>query len=303
MSGHRTEIDRALAFVAAHLDRPLTLGEVAAVAGLSEHHFHRVFHELVGEPLGRFITRRRLELAALRVAYEPHRPIGVIALESGYSSLSNFTKAFTAHFGCSPSAIRGGSTTPAVGRLTSAHGKTFSPALLYSLPPSLDPRQRRERARALGVRHEEMKATPLVCLASPYGYDLAALDETWTTLLAHAATLLRRQGPLDAWGRAFDSPHLTAPEHQRYHACVAIDPLPAVQPPLFHAQVEPGHYAVFPYDGPVDGVEERWRTIFSCWVPESVVEPVDFVAIDRYTGDAPREGHVTMEMWLRVAPR
>lgn len=302
MSGHRPEIDRALAFVAAHLDRSLTLREVAAVAGLSEHHFHRVFHEQVGEPLGRFVTRRRLELAALRVAYEPNRAIGVIALESGYSSISNFTKAFTAHFGCSPSAIRAGSTTPAIGRLTREHGKRFSPADLYVLPPSVGERDRRERARSLGVRYEETPSIALVCLASPSGYDLAALSETWRTLLDHSASLGAGSGPIDAWGLGHDSPHLTAPEQQRYHAAVALD-VQDTPPPLFRARLEAGRYAVFPYDGPVAGVEERWRTIFSCWIPESVVVPADFVAIDHYVGDEPRDGAVTMEMWLRVVPR
>ena len=67
----RTEIQHALRFVAEHIDRPMTVAEVAKAVGLSEFHLHRVFHATVGESLGRFITRRRLENAALRLAYEP----------------------------------------------------------------------------------------------------------------------------------------------------------------------------------------------------------------------------------------
>jgi AraC-like DNA-binding protein len=45
-----------------------------------------VFHATLGESIGRFITRRRLELAALRLAYEPDATITAIALDCGYSS-------------------------------------------------------------------------------------------------------------------------------------------------------------------------------------------------------------------------
>jgi len=102
----RPEIARALHYIAEHLHQPLTVADVAKVTHLSEYHFHRQFHALVGEPLGRYVTRRRLELAALRLAYEPDRSITEIALESGYSSSSNFSKAFSAYFGCSPSQVR-----------------------------------------------------------------------------------------------------------------------------------------------------------------------------------------------------
>ena len=76
------------------------------MAHRSEFHFHRIFTAIVGEPIGRFISRRRLETAALRLAYQPERSVGDIALACGYSSISNFSKAFSAFFGCSPSQVR-----------------------------------------------------------------------------------------------------------------------------------------------------------------------------------------------------
>ncbi|WP_437900592.1 helix-turn-helix domain-containing protein [Sorangium sp. So ce124] len=140
-SAHRPEIERALRFIAANLERPITVADVARAARLSEFHFHRVFHAAVGEPIGRFITRRRLEQSALRLAYEPDRSIMDVALSSGYSSASNFSNAFAAHFGCSPSQVR----TPerglpvAIGRLTSLYGKDFRPEELYTTLATTDP--------------------------------------------------------------------------------------------------------------------------------------------------------------------
>lgn len=297
----RPEIARALQYVAAHLEEPLALADVAKVARLSEFHFHRLFTQAVGEPLGRFVTRRRLEIAALRLAYEPHRSVTDVALGAGYSSLSNFGKAFSAHFGCSPSEVRHGSTTRAVGRLTERHGKDFTPAELFALPPDLDPAERARRAAALDPRYETTAGLSFACLSSAGGYDLGALTDTWTSLLGRARALGLCEGPVDAWGIAHDSPQLTAPEACRYDACVPCPPGAALPAPLFAGRLPPGRYAVFAYRGPVAGVAERYREIFSTWVPERRVELADYAAFDRYVGDEPEGDQVDMEMWLRLA--
>lgn len=209
-SAHRPEIERALRFIAAHLDAPITVADVARAAHLSEFHFHRVFHSIVGEPIGRFITRRRLELSALRLAYEPDRSVTDVALSSGYSSASNFSKAFAAHFGCSPSQVRNPERglPVALGKLTSLYGKDFRPEDLYTLPPELGREERRREAAKWGarVRFETTSGLDFACLAGPGGYDLAALERTWSELITCARQLGLCEGNVDAWGVPHDSP-------------------------------------------------------------------------------------------------
>lgn len=76
-------MERALCFIADHLEEPMVVADVARAAGLSEYYLHRVFREAVGETIGRFVMRRRLETAALRLAYQRDRSISDIALSSG----------------------------------------------------------------------------------------------------------------------------------------------------------------------------------------------------------------------------
>ncbi len=76
---HRARIERALAFIADNLGRPPTVAEVARVAALSELHFHRVFAAVMRASVGEFITRKRLETAALMPAYHPWRSVTDIA--------------------------------------------------------------------------------------------------------------------------------------------------------------------------------------------------------------------------------
>lgn len=269
---------------------------------MSPYHFHRVFTAEVGEPLGRFVTRRRLEEAALRIAYTSHS-ITEIALSSGYSSSSNFTKAFGVHFGCSPSDVRRGSAIQAVGRLTRRHGKDFSPADLYTLPQPTPPTQRRHIAASMSVRFEETRGLTMACLEDTSSYDLHALSETWGALIDCARQLGFAGEDVDAWGFLNDSPALTPSEHLRYHAAVPCPPDTPLPPPLFTSQMHAGRYAVFAYEGPVRLVEAHYRRIYSCWFPESALSPADFVPLDRYVGDAPVDGRVQMEAWVRVCTR
>jgi len=306
-TGFRPEIERALQFITEHLDSPLTVAQVARAAHLSEFHFHRVFHAVVGEPVGRFITRRRLELAALRLAYEPDRNITDIALSSGYSSTSNFSKAFSAHFGCSPTRVRQPELglPSAIGRLTAVYGKDFQPSDLYALPPEVAPEERRRRAAEWDarVRFVTTEGLDFACLASPGGYDLATLEQTWSELIGHARQLGLCEEAVDAWGIAHDSPQLTAPEWCRYHACVPCPPDRPLPPPLFRGRLSQGRYAVFRYAGEVAGVELAYRSIYSCWFPESILAPDDFTPIDHYISDEPKDGHIDLELWFKVRPR
>lgn len=303
-NGHRPEIERALRFIAEHLDEPITVAEVARAAHLSEFHFHRVFHAEVGEPIGRFVTRRRLELSALRLAYERDRTVTEIALSSGYSSASNFSKAFSSYFGASPSDVREGhAASESVGKWTVQYGKEFRPADLYVVPPAMNDDERRARAAACRVRMESWPGLDLACMAGPGGYGLETLSPLWEELIERCRQLGICGGAVDAWGIAFDSPTVTAPELCRYHACVPNPVDQTLAPPLFRARMPEGRYAVFSYDGPISGLDDAFRTIYSCWFPLSSLAPEDFTPYQRYVGDEPKDGQVQLEIWLRARPR
>jgi AraC family transcriptional regulator len=306
VKAHRPEIERALAFIAEQLARPISVAEVARAARLSEFHLHRVFHAAIGESIGRFITRRRLELAALRVAYEPDVPLTTVALESGYSSSSNFSKAFAAYFGCSPTRVREPELElPAsIGKIGALYGKPFRPAELYSLPPgaSVD-ETRREASRWEGrVRYEEIAERHLGCLAVP-GYDVERIEQGWRELIERARQLGLVRDDVDAWGVAHDSPQVTAPELCRYHAGIPCAADSSLAAPLFHGTMPAGRYAVFLYEGRADGVAAAYRSIYSSWFRQSSLVPADFTPFDHYVSGFPRSGRVEMEMWLRVRGR
>jgi len=103
---YHARINRVSNHIATHLDQTHTLEELAEVAALSKFHFHRLFSAITGETVQRHVTRLRLERAAATLIYKQERTITNLALDHGFSSGANFSKAFSKHFGVSPSDYR-----------------------------------------------------------------------------------------------------------------------------------------------------------------------------------------------------
>ncbi len=95
-------VDAAVDHVVQNPDLPLTLEDVAAVAGFSPFHFHRVFAATTGETLHAFVTRVRLERALHLMAHRRTASLTEVALACGFSSSSHFSRTFRARYGVSP---------------------------------------------------------------------------------------------------------------------------------------------------------------------------------------------------------
>lgn len=113
---YRERINRVIRYMHEHLDDPMNLNVLASVAGFSPYHFHRIFAAFVGEPVGEYIRRMRLERAAHQLR-DSDLAVTQIALDAGYETPSAFTKAFKVHFGISPTEFR---TTRGVHPLSTA---------------------------------------------------------------------------------------------------------------------------------------------------------------------------------------
>ncbi len=108
-------------------DRLIGLAELAAHAGFSRHHLNRLFSECIGESLGEFARRIRLERAACCLR-SGARPVADLAFEAGYSTPEAFARAFRLAYGIPPSEYRSRSTPWQLAAPTGIH---------WSEPPAL----------------------------------------------------------------------------------------------------------------------------------------------------------------------
>lgn len=98
-------INRAIDFILANLQRSHMLDDVAQAAHVSPFHFHRVFRSIVGETPAQFTRRVRLERAISILSHDPARPLTSVALDCGFASSSDFSRAFKQRYGVPPSAF------------------------------------------------------------------------------------------------------------------------------------------------------------------------------------------------------
>lgn len=101
------QLNRLREFIDAHLDQPLRLTDLAAVAGLSEYHFARMFRQSQGQAPHQYLLQQRL-LRAEQLLQESSDSITEIALRCGFSSTSHFSNRFRQARGITPSALRRG---------------------------------------------------------------------------------------------------------------------------------------------------------------------------------------------------
>src|SRR5437764_7645952 len=106
----RSEYERRMHKVLDHIDRQLDksldLVTLAEVAHLSPFHFHRLFAAWMGETLGDYLRRRRVEVAAMRLSSQPRLSVLTAAISVGFGSGEAFARAFKTRFGCAPTAWR-----------------------------------------------------------------------------------------------------------------------------------------------------------------------------------------------------
>lgn len=106
----RSEVTEAVArmraYIAAHLQEPVTASDVAKAAGYSQFHAARVFREETGLSPFEYIRKERLTASARALRSGSPRVLDV-ALDYVFSSHEGFTRAFTNGFGISPKRYAG----------------------------------------------------------------------------------------------------------------------------------------------------------------------------------------------------
>jgi len=100
-----TRVQPALAFVSRRPHRESSLQALAAQAGLSAFHLHRLFVGVTGETPKQYTQRLRVCRGAA-LLLTSSRTVLDIALACGFESHETFTRAFRRHFRQSPRAYR-----------------------------------------------------------------------------------------------------------------------------------------------------------------------------------------------------
>lgn len=94
-------LDRVVEYIAANLSQPLSVAEVATVAGMSSYHFARLFKASTGVSPHQYVLAQRIERAKRLLAAGQSNVIDV-ALDCGFNDQSYFSRVFRRAAGVPP---------------------------------------------------------------------------------------------------------------------------------------------------------------------------------------------------------
>ncbi|RZT07542.1 AraC family transcriptional regulator [Kribbella sp. VKM Ac-2569] len=302
---YTTRLNRVVNHIGARLDEPLTLRELADVAGFSPYHFHRIFKGVMGETLSSFIWRLRLERAANLLVRQPRTRVTDIALSCGFSSHSNFARAFKERFGVSASEFR--TVQPRKpGDTDRKEGEGSTTRALYA--PNEWARYPKER-RTMNV---EVKTLPTyhVAYIRRFAYSKGVFAEHLNAAFQQVCGWVAAQGLFGpdtlVIGVPHDNPDVTPNDRCRYDACVTVPSSVTTASTDVDIQDLPGgRYAVLRID--VDEPAEiglKADAMYGDWLPRSGFQADDRPPLEiYYDSDEPgTEKRIVLDFCIPVTP-
>lgn len=290
-------INRVLDHIDAHLAQPLSLADLAAVAHFSAWHFHRVFQAMTGETLADRVRRRRLEVAAGRLLFLPPEPVLAIALDVGFGSAAVFTRAFSAHFGVTPTAWRRGAFRAWAGqrrlqlsKIHQADRKVHQAVVeAFGHDRTAWPRGRVAVTAEPGDApvKVELRTLPAARVAylrhiGPYGE--SGIPRTWQRFAAWCGERGLMQPRRPMYGISHDNADVTPPEKCRYDACIEVDAGFRPEGEIGVQILRGGRYACADFKGTSNQIHAAWVQLCD-WLPDSGWQGDDAAPLERYGTD------------------
>ncbi|MBE0357001.1 AraC family transcriptional regulator [Pseudoalteromonas phenolica] len=249
---------KSIDYIEQHLDRKISVHEIAAASHYSTYHYSRIFKALVGDTPKEYLRKRRLTLAAKRLLTED---VGILelALECQFDSQEAFTRAFKALFDMTPAQYR----------------KINEPfRLLYRKPFSESDLDHLQNSVSMEPEIINQPAMKIVGIANEYEDGDLSLPKLWSGFRPYRDSIPNRVG--DHWFGIYENYQEDEDTTRFVYICSAeVENFENVPDGLITREIEAQTYARFTHQGPIAKIEETLRYIWGSWLPKSNYEYTD----------------------------
>ncbi len=259
-----------------HLDEELDLQKLAEMSNLSTYHFHRIMKAFLGETLGAYIIRVRLETAVRLLRYTD-LPVEQIAYSVGYEMPSSLSKSFKQFYDITPLEYR--------------NNKNF----VIMKPVQLNPDLKLKSPKVIDI---ETKKAIYIRLTGAY----SELDfcGAWGKLWAYVKENKLFSAGIEHISIYHDDPKVTTSEKLRTDVCLVLPKPAEPKGEIGVKEIAGGKYAVFLYQGPYTNLGIVYDTIFAQWLPDSGYELRNAPLYEKYVNDPSRteEAKLKTEIYI-----
>ncbi|GGI57817.1 AraC family transcriptional regulator [Winogradskyella haliclonae] len=261
---YQEQLNTVVDYIHNHLDSKIDIKHLAELSHFSPFHFHRITRALLGEPIGAYITKTRLETAAKMLRYSTSS-IEEIAYNVGFETPSSLSKAFKNHFGISPSEHR-----------------TKKQSVLKTTN-SMKTKLNIKRPKILNLEDQK-------CLYYSMQGDYKTLDYplAWQKLWGEIKAQKLFTKGIQMLGLPHDDPNVTEPNKTRYDACLIIHKDAKPNGDVGLKTLKGGKFAMFLYQGSYKYFAEVYDFMFNDWLLQTDYELRDAPVRERYISNPER---------------
>lgn len=263
---YQQNLNRVIEYIHNNLDSKIDIKILADISSFSPFHFHRISSALLGEPIGTYIKRVRVEAAAKMIRYSDER-IENIAYNIGFETPSSLSKAFKNHFGISPSEYR--------------KNKFYTIETMNNMKTT----PRAEQSQSLNIKKPkivEIEDQNCIYYRLQGAYQTLDYGKAWEALWGQIKAQKLFTKGIQSVGLPYDDPKVTDEDKIRYDACLIIhkDAQPAGDVGV--KKLKGGKYAMFLYQGSYKNFEQVYEYMFNEWLMETNYELRDAPCRERY---------------------
>lgn len=255
---YQQRINRVVEYIRMHLDEDIDLRVLAELSAFSPYHFHRIVSAMLGEPIGEFIVRTRIETAAWMLRYTDV-PVSEIAYRVGYDTPSSLSKAFRRFFGIPPKAYRITKNRP----------------MMNNILPDAEIRLSKPKITEIPVK-------TVAYIRARGNYSQVDYGAYFTRLWSYVKEHKLFSAGIENLVIYHNDPDISKAGDLRCDVCLAIPKGPLAAGDIGVKEIGGGKYAVFLYTGPYTGLGTAYKKICGEWLPASGCELRDGPCFEKY---------------------
>jgi AraC family transcriptional regulator len=302
---YAARMNRVVDHIQRHLNEPLELERVAAIACFSPFHFHRLFSAWMGETLQVFVHRLRLERAAQMLVFDKAKSVSEIAVECGFSSPGTFARAFKVAFGLPASEYRKSKICESNRNPWEAARSAFMRFSDLAAPMARHKENLMTRCPfEVQVRRLAPRTIAYLLHVGPYKGDTALFRRLFEKLFAWAEPRGLMSPDMQYLSLIQDNPNLTPAAKQRLEVALVVPSGTVPNGEIGVKTLEGGMYATARVYVSIEEYAAQWDALVGDWLPGSGYQPDHRPALEFYLNnpDTDSEHKYRVEICLPVRP-
>lgn len=257
-------VDRVKSYIREHPDDEIDIRMLAELSAFSPFHFHRIMRAYLGEPIGSFIVRTRVELAAKLLRYSD-MAISEVAYRVGYDTPSSLTKSFAKHFNISP--------------------KEYRLTKNYHIMTTQSPKQEVKLSRCKVVEQEPKTVLYLNASGNYSNVDFGSIyQRMWNQVKSQG---LFSPG-IEHLAIYYDSPDITAEENLKCDICLRVCKAAEPNGDIGVKTIGGGRFAMFTYIGEYSKVGAAYDKIYGELLAHGGFQTRSNYCYEKYVSDPRR---------------